>query len=129
MKQKKVPEKLLTELELEIMNCVWAKYPCTVREVQDLLKVHKPLAYTSIATIMKILEEKKFLLSEKGDKTHFFSPLVSKDSYEGKTLQHVAEKLFNGDPGSMVVRLLNDAELSAEDIKKIRALLQERSKA
>jgi len=123
-----LPQKLLTELELEIMSRVWAHYPCTVREVQTALKAEKELAYTSIATIMKILEEKGFLTSQKNEKTHLFSPCVSKESYESKALKHVAEKLFNGSPGSMVARLLDEAELSPEDIKKIRMILKERDK-
>lgn len=128
MKDKKPPQKLLTELELEIMSRVWAHHHCTVRDIQRALKTEKELAYTSIATIMKILEEKGFLTSEKAEKTHLFSPSVSKDAYETKTLKHVAEKLFNGNPAAMAARLLDDAELTAEDIKKIKGLLKERSK-
>lgn len=128
MKSKKIPEKLLTELELEIMNRVWAKEPCTVRDIQNALLPQKELAYTSIATIMKILEEKGFLNSQKTDKTHLFTARVSKESYETKTLKHVTEKLFNGSPGSMVARLLDDAELSAEDLKIIRTLLKEKER-
>lgn len=125
----KPPQKLLTELELEIMSRVWNSHPCTVRDVQTGLKGEKELAYTSIATVMKILEEKGFLVSQKAEKTHLFSPKVSKESYESKTLQHVAEKLFNGNPASMVARLLDEAELSPEDLKKIKQLLKERDKA
>lgn len=128
MKHKVPPQKLLTELELEIMNRIWAQHPCTVREVQTALKAEKELAYTSIATVMKILEEKGFLTSQRSEKTHLFTPCVSKESYESKTLKHVAEKLFNGNPGSMVARLLDEAELSSEDIKKIRKILRERDK-
>lgn len=128
MRQKK-SQKLLTELELEIMRRVWAKYPCTVRDVQGGLKDEKELAYTSIATVMKILEQKGFLSSQKKEKTHLFSPRVSKESYESQTLKHVAEKLFNGSPGSMVVRLLDEGEISEADLERIRTFLQERGGA
>ncbi len=119
-------EKLLTELELEIMNLVWSFESCTVKDVQNALPKERPLAYTSVATMMKILEEKGFLKSERLDKAHTYRPCVARSDYEGKSLKHLAEKVFQGSPSSMVMRLLEESEISKTELESIRALLNER---
>lgn len=125
----KKPDKLLTEVELELMSVIWKHPKCTVREVLASLPKERELAYTSVATIMKILEDKGVLRSEKKEKTHTYYPVVSRDEYEAKALRHVAEKLFEGSPSSMVMRLLNEAELSPEELKRIRRTLEERMRS
>ena len=61
---------------------------------------------------MKILEDKGFLKSQKTEKTHVFTPNLSRERYEMISLRHVTEKVFQGNPSSLVMRLLNDAELA-----------------
>lgn len=126
MTKKKRPERLLTEVELEMMNVVWKSDQCTIRSVVDQLPKERRLAYTSVATMMKILEEKGFLTSESHEKTHVFSPVIGKEEYERRTLNHVAEKLFEGSPSSMVMKLLDEADLSREELKAIQKTLEER---
>ena len=122
-----MPERLLTEVELEIMTAVWKQTRCTVREVLAQLNPARKLAYTSVATVMKILEEKGVLQSEKNEKTHTYWATLSRDEYERRALNHLNQKLFRGDLPSMVMRLLDDADLSKEDIKTIRKLLDRRT--
>jgi predicted transcriptional regulator len=126
MTKKKRPERMLTEVELEMMNVVWKSDRCTIRSVVDQLPKERRLAYTSVATMMKILEEKGFLTSVSHEKTHVFSPVIGKEEYERRTLNHVAEKLFEGSPSSMVMKLIDDADLSREELKAIQKTLEER---
>lgn len=126
MTKKKKPDRLLTEVELELMNVIWKTDHCTIRSVVDQLPKVRPLAYTSVATMMKILEEKGFLKSESHEKTHLFRPVIKRDEYESRTLHHVAEKVFEGNPSSMVMKLLDEAELSQEELKAIQQTLEER---
>lgn len=127
--KKKKNERLLTEVELELMNVIWKSERCTVRGVVDQLPKERKLAYTSVATMMKILEEKGFLESEGGEKTHTFAPLVAKEEYESRTLHHVAEKVFEGSPSSMVMKLLDEAKLTAEELTAIKKTLEARMKS
>src|SRR5687767_4493541 len=129
MTKLKKPERLLTEVELELMNAVWMSEGCTVRDVVERLPEGRSLAYTSVATMMKILEEKGVLRSEKKEKTHTYFPLISREEYESKMLKHVATKVFNGSPSSMVMRLLDEAELTKEELKLIRKTLEERMRS
>lgn len=119
-------EKPLTEVELELMNAVWALGACTVKDVQKTVSKERELAYTSVATIMKILEQKGVLSSSKDDRAHTYKPLVSREEYEGLSLRHLANNLFHGNPSSMVMRLLNEGELSSGELKAIRKILDER---
>jgi predicted transcriptional regulator len=123
-RKRALPEKPLTEVELELMNVIWELGRCTVKEVQNALPKDRDLAYTSVATMMKILEQKGFLKSQKEDRAHTYLPLLSRSEYEGASLRHLANNLFHGDPKSMVMRLLDDTGLSQTELESIRALLK-----
>jgi predicted transcriptional regulator len=118
---------ILTEVELELMTAVWGlPGECTVKDVQGALPSGRDLAYTSVATVMKILEHKGFLESRKKDKAHSYRPLFTKAEYESTSLRHLARNVFQGDAGSMAMKLLSDADLTSEELKSIRALLTQR---
>jgi predicted transcriptional regulator len=127
-------EKLLTDVELELMQVVWSLCDqlggeCTVKDVQLALPKERDLAYTSVATMLKILEQKGFLRSHKQDRAIGYSAEISRDEYEGASLRHMAENVFQGNPGSMVMKLLNETELTKDELQNIRALLNERLKS
>ncbi len=127
-KRKSELEKPLTEVELELMNAVWDLGVCTVKEVQRAVSQKRELAYTSIATVMKILEEKGALESNKGERVIIYKPLLSRDEYGRASLKHLASNVFQGNPSSMVMRLLDDSKLSLDELHAIRKLLDERMK-
>jgi predicted transcriptional regulator len=119
-------DKPLTEVELELMNAIWELGECTVKDVQTRLSQDRQLAYTSVATMMKILEQKGVLTSSKSDRAHTYQPAVSREEYESTSLKHLAKSLFRGDSSSMVMRLLDDAGLSDKELKEIRTILDKR---
>ena len=119
-------EKPLTEVELELMNSIWELGECMVKDVQKALPKGRDLAYTSVATMMKILEQKGVLGSRKNERAHTYYPLIPRVEYEAASLRHLADNLFHGDPSSMVMRLLNDSKLSNEELQAIRKILNER---
>ncbi|MGZ3658354.1 MAG: BlaI/MecI/CopY family transcriptional regulator [Bdellovibrionota bacterium] len=125
-KKKHSLEKPLTEVELELMRMVWQLGECTVKEVQTALAQERELAYTSVATIMKILEQKGALESQKTDRAHLYRPRVSRADYEAASLRHLADHVFQGNPSSMVMRLLDESKLSQIELESIRRLLEEK---
>ena len=127
MRQKKKND-LLTEVELEFMNELWALGEGTVRDVLDQLPEERNLAYTSAATILRILEQKDFVISKKEGKRHIFKPTLAKDAYQTRTLKDLSMKLFDDTPASLVARLVDDADLSEEALGQIRALVDRRLK-
>jgi len=121
-------EKLLTDLELEIMQAVWDLAPCTVRAIVSRLSTHRPLAYTSVATMMKILEQKHAVKSEKQDSVHLYNPIIKRKDYENRALKHLTEKIFKATPSSVVMRLLDETKISKEELAEIKKTLNERLK-
>ena len=125
MKKKR---ELLTEVELEFMTELWALNEGTVRDVLARLPEDRNLAYTSAATILRILEQKGFVDSRKEGKRHVYIPSLSKDSYQTRSLKDLSVKLFDDMPASLVARLLNDEDLSDEALGQIRAIVDRRLK-
>lgn len=127
MRQKKKKE-LLTEVELEFMNELWALGEGTVRDVLGRLPESRNLAYTSGATILRILEQKGFVTNRKAGKRHVFKPTLAKDAYQTRSLKDLSMKLFDDRPISLMARLVDDADLTEEALGQIRALVDQRLK-
>lgn len=117
---------MLTEVELEFMTELWALGEGSVRDVLARLPAERDLAYTSGATILRILDEKGFVASRKEGKTLIYKPLLEKDTYQTRSLQNLSRTLFDDAPASLVARLVDDAGLSASDLEDIRALVERR---
>ena len=117
---------LLTEVELEFMTELWALGEASVRDVLGQLPPERNLAYTSGATILKILNDKGFVKSRKEGKTLVYTPLLEKDKYQTRSLQNLSRTLFDDTPASLVARLVDDAGLTASDLEDIRALVERR---
>lgn len=124
--RKKKKSDILTEVELEFMTVLWSLGQGTVRDVLDNLAPDRNLAYTSAATIMRILEQKEFVSSEKAGKTHIFAPNLAKGAYQSRSLRDLSDKLFDKSPTALVARLVDDSDLSEEAIDEIREMLDRR---
>jgi predicted transcriptional regulator len=118
-----MPTKPLTETELEMMQVIWRLGSCSVRQILDELPKDRPLAYTSVSTIVRILEQKGFVTSSKAGRGHLYSPIVSKESYQAQSVDHIVDSVFDGAPAELVRHLLSSKSLSAADLKEIESLL------
>jgi len=128
MVKKRDSVKTLTPVELEVMSAVWDLGPTTVKEVQGHLPKERGLAYTTVATMMKILEGKGILKSEKGEKAHLFSPLLQREEYAAESVKSLTQKVFSKSPTLLVKHLLEESGLTQEELKEIQALVKERLK-
>ena len=122
---KKATGVLLTETELELMNILWVLGSGTVRDVLAKLPSGREMAYTSASTIIRILDKKGIVTSQKEGKTHIYSPVLKKEEYEKKTIHHVVKNVFDGAPSDLVRRLIKDTKLSEKEIEEIRNLIGE----
>jgi len=118
---------LLTEVELEFMNILWDLGQGGVQDILDKLGPQRQLAYTSAATIMRILEEKDFVTSTKVSRMYCYTPNLSKEAHQTRLLQSIAHKAFDNTPVNMVARLIEGAELSEENLEEIRKILDNQS--
>jgi predicted transcriptional regulator len=128
MTRPKNPERLLTEVELELMNIVWELGGGTVADVQGRLPAERPLAYTSVATMLRILEQKGVLGSRKEGRGHFYRPLVDRAAYQAFTLEQMVDKVFGGQPLALARSLIDGGVLSRKDLASLKALLGKEAK-
>jgi predicted transcriptional regulator len=121
-------QKELTAVELEMMNVIWRIGPCSVAQVQEQLRPQRELAYTSVSTIVRILEQKGYVTSEKEGRGHLYAASVSKESYQALSLKRIVRNVFDGAPSLLVQRLLASEALAPEELAQIRNLLREKGK-
>jgi predicted transcriptional regulator len=121
-------EKTLTEVELELMTILWRLGGGTVNDVLEALPPSRPLAYTSVATILRILEQTGVLGSDKVGRGHRYLPLVAKDAYQAFALEQVVGKVFGGEPVALVRRLVDAAGLSRGELAALKELLEAKEK-
>lgn len=117
---------LLTEVELEFMQTLWSLGQATVREVHEALSQDPPRAYTSVATVLKVLEGKGYVCSEKEDRTLTYRPVFARSAYEQKFLRDTSNVMFGGAPSALVARLIEDENLSEDMIAEIKMIIEER---
>jgi BlaI family penicillinase repressor len=117
-----------TESELEILQILWEKKQCTVRDVHEILTTNKEAGYTTTLKLMQIMHEKGLVARDTSAKTHIYSPLVNQQ----KTQQHLVRKLiddvFNGSASRMVMQALGNQNASNDEIDAIKKYLDELSK-
>jgi predicted transcriptional regulator len=113
----------LTDAELELMTILWRRGEANVADVIDGLPPGRRLAYTSVSTILRILEGKGVVATRKEGRGHIYVPLLSRSEYEARAVRDVVDRVFQGVPVAMVRQLLDNVELSAEDLREVRKLL------
>jgi predicted transcriptional regulator len=118
-------EKLFTEVELELMNLLWKIKEGSVSDVMNQLPKTRQLAYTSVSTVLRILEQKGALTTRKEGRGHIYVPAVSKSDYEAKTLRHVVDKVFEGTPVALVRQLLGSVKIDAKEIEELKEMLNQ----
>jgi predicted transcriptional regulator len=120
------PRRTLTAVELEMMNVIWRLRSCTVSQVREALLPGRELAYTSVSTIIRILEQKGFVTSEKVGRGHLYSAAIPKEEFQGQSLARFVDDVFDRAPSLLIQRLLDSESLSEEEIARIRALLRKK---
>jgi predicted transcriptional regulator len=124
-KAKEAEGKLLTETELELMTILWRLSEGSVTDVIEHLPKERDLAYTSVSTILRILEQKGILKTRKEGRGHIYTPQVTKSEYEAKTVKHVVDRVFDGTPVALVRQLLETVKLNESDLKELKNLIDQ----
>lgn len=125
-KSKEADGKMLTEVELELMTLLWKLGEGSVNDVIEQLPPERELAYTSVSTILRILEQKGILKARKEGRGHIYTPVLSKSDYESKTLKHVVDRVFDGTPVALVRQLLDTVKLNESDLKELKSLIEQK---
>ncbi len=115
--------KQLTHAEEEVMQVIWQLGQGFVREILNELPEPKP-AYNTVATVVKILEQKGFLAHEAFGKSYRYYPLVSKEAYKEATVQSVLSKYFSSSYKELLAFFVNNEDLSLQDIEALTEQLR-----
>ena len=115
---------ILSGREMDVMNVLWKLGSGTVSEVQKGLS--DDLAYTTVLTILRTLEKKGHLKHETEGRAHRYVPLVEKAEAQEGAVRRVTRKLFSGSPELLMAHLLNERGLSEEQLRRLKALVDER---
>ena len=117
----------LTELELEIMKIVWDHETVTVRDVYETLLKRRKVAYTTVMTMMKILEEKKYLKKNQADRAYVYRPAQPRRQVIGALVRDFVNRVFNGSAEPLLVHLVEEHDLSKEDLAEIARMRKAKS--
>jgi BlaI family transcriptional regulator, penicillinase repressor len=115
----------LTKQELEIMKIVWRLENATVRDVYETLLERRRIAYTTVMTMMKILEKKRYLKKRVKDRAYIYQPARPKDLVIKSMVQEFVNRVFNGSAEPLLVQLVKDRHLSEKDVRTITRMIQE----
>lgn len=114
----------LPDAELEVMQVIWdCPPPITSASIEEILLQKRPLAKTTILTILSRLVEKKVLSAEKSGKANHYTPLISKEDYLAAQSKSFVQQLFGGNM-QLFATALCDSGLSREEIEELRARLE-----
>jgi predicted transcriptional regulator len=111
----------LTDREADVMQVLWDHGPSVVNEVKE--KLADELAYTTVLTILRTLEQKGYVKHEEEGRVHRYFANVKEDAARKSALQHLTGKLFKGSSELLFAHLVSDRKLSAEQIRRMRNLL------
>ena len=115
----------LTPNELAIMKVVWRLEKATVRDVYEALRTRRDIAYTTVMTMMKILEEKGYLKKTRIDRAYQYRPSQPRHQVIGAIVRDFLDRVFDGAAAPLLVQLAKDGRLSKDDKETIRRLAQE----
>ena len=118
--------KELTQRELEVMHVFWSRDPSTVAEIRDRLSAAgRELAYTTVATLVRILSEKGFLEQINDQRPFQYRPVRSYEEVSRSILGDLVERVFRGSREQLLLRLMEQRKLSAKERTVLEAILKE----
>jgi BlaI family penicillinase repressor len=115
----------LTPQELEIMKVVWQHADVTVRDVYETLLERRKIAYTTVMTMMKILEEKGYLKRRREERAFVYRPTRPEQVVVRSMVREFVDRVFNGSAQPLLVHLVRDRQVSEEELEELARLIKE----
>lgn len=108
------------------MKILWQRQSATVRDVYETLLEHRKIAYTTVMTMMKILEDKGYLLKSSADKAYLYQPAEAKEQVLGGMVNDFVERVLSGSAKSMMLHLIDSQTVSQDELDEIALMLKNR---
>lgn len=119
------PHPTLTPQELAIMKVVWDLQEATVRQVYEALREKRSVAYTTVMTMMKILEDKGYLRRSLAERAHVYTPVKPRQQVMGAMVRDFVDRVFDGASDSLLLHLARDNKLTEKQKRIVRRLIEE----
>jgi predicted transcriptional regulator len=116
---------LLTEAELRLMDVLWAQGSGTVADVVDSLKSDPPLAYSTVLTTLRILEDKGYVQHTKEGRAFIYKPVVGREEATRNVVKRVLSQFFGNSPELLVMNLVKSDELSKRELERLIHKIEE----
>jgi predicted transcriptional regulator len=117
-----------TELELEILKVLWRIGSATVRQVRDELAAVRDLAYTTVMTVMTIMDGKGYVSRVKDGRSFVYRALYHEQKASKNMLQDVVDRVFGGSATAVMQHLLETSDLDDGELKQIRSLINRKAR-
>ena len=113
----------LTEAELRIMDVLWCKGSGTVQQVLDWLP--SVLAYNSVLTTIRTLEKKGHVKHVKDGRAHVYEPSIGREEATRSEIRHLVSRFFRNSHEALVLNILQDEAIDADELKRLREMLEQ----
>lgn len=110
------------------MKVVWRRQQATVRDVYEEMLAGRKVAYTTVMTMMGILEDKGYLIKDQGERAYVYRPSQPKEQVVGGMVRDFLDRVFNGSAKPLLMHLVENRQLSREELDEISAVLKERKR-
>jgi predicted transcriptional regulator len=115
----------LTDAEARVMSVLWQRQTATVADVVAVLKRKKPVTYSTVQTVLRILEDKGYVSHEKEARAFIYKARVDERQARRRALRHLVTRLFNGSPGELVLNVLEDEQIEPEEMSRLKKLIED----
>ncbi len=115
----------LTPQELELMKIVWQKGQATVRDVYETLLEHRKIAYTTVMTMMRVLEKKGYVKTRRVNRAYVYRPTRPERQVLRSMVREFVDRVFNGSAQPLLVHLVEDRRLSPGELEELERLIRE----
>jgi len=116
----------IPDSELDVLKVLWDRGQATVREVLETLRAAgRQWSYATVATLLDRLETKGVVTSDRSELAFVYKPVVSNQEVRQKRVSNLVDKLYQGEPGLLVLHLLKSHPLDPRQAKEVRALLED----
>jgi predicted transcriptional regulator len=121
------PSTTLTEGELRMMEVLWRTGSATVAEVTTALREHK-LAYSTVLTMMRILEQKGYVKHTEAGRAYVYQPVVERETASRRAVQQLVKRFFNGSAAQLALTLLQEEKIDTAELERLRTQIEKKGR-
>ena len=115
----------LTDAEARVMAVLWQEKTATVGSVVGVLKKKRPVTYSTVQTILRILESKGYVTHEKVERAFVYRPIIDERQARRRALRHLVSRLFEGSPALLIMNVLEDERIDPTELKQLKKLIDD----